>query len=139
MVGHWIRIETLDCNILWKEKIHLALLFSNGLEHVPEHTHTHTHTHTHAHTYIHTYYSSFVFEQIDNFFRIVWFWELKTRTLFRKSKILLHSAWEGEEDVVVNVLDSDIVVTKLEPQPRYYVYFQKNTPGKVMNPFMPAG
>ena len=37
---------------------------------------------------------------------------------------------EGPCGVVINVLDSDIVVSEFELQSRYYVHFRTNTHGK---------
>ena len=40
--------------------------------------------------------------------------------------------------VVVNVLDCDIVVSEIEPQSNYYVYFWTNTLDKGKNRLKPA-
>ena len=40
--------------------------------------------------------------------------------------------------IVTNVLDSDIVVSKLKFQSHYYIIFQTNTLGKGMNYFIPT-
>ena len=39
---------------------------------------------------------------------------------------------------MVNLLDYDIIVNEFNLQSRYYVKFQSNTPGKCMNPLIPA-
>ena len=45
---------------------------------------------------------------------------------------------EGKSfDVVVNMLDSDIIVSEFKLQLCFYIHFWTNTLGKGMNPFIP--
>ena len=47
-----------------------------------------------------------------------------------------NSIGEGPHGVIIKVLNCGIVVSKFEPQLRYYVHFWTNTLGKGMNPLI---
>ena len=50
----------------------------------------------------------------------------------------VYDYWPWVGNVVVNVLDCDIIESKLELQPSYYVHFWTNTLGKGMHPLSPS-
>ena len=52
-------------------------------------------------------------------------------------KIDLGFSWESPSDVMVNVLDSDIVINEFELQSGYYIYFRTIYLWEDMNSIIP--
>ena len=55
------------------------------------------------------------------------------------SYLFFVNAWVNPCDVMANVLDCKILISKFKPQLHYYVHFPTNTLGKVMNPLISPG